>query len=214
LSEAVAQVAHHFEEIEQQREAVTLGMWLFLVTEIMLFGALFTAYYVYRTFYADGFAEGARHLNLTLGTVNTILLMSSSAALTLAVRAVQLDNRKLIAPLLVATIVLGCLFLGIKAFEYADKVEHQLLPGSGFRFEGAHGREAHMFYGFYFTLTGIHALHMLGGILMLAVIAVQCARGRYSSQYYAPVEFIGLYWHFVDVVWIFLFPSLYLIGRS
>jgi cytochrome c oxidase subunit 3 len=140
--------------------------------------------------------------------------MSSSAALTLAVRAVQLDNGKLIAPLLVVTMVLGCLFLGIKAFEYADKVEHHLLPGSGFRFEGAHAREAHMFYGFYFTLTGIHALHMLGGIVMLAAIAVQCARGRYSSQYYAPVEFIGLYWHFVDVVWIFLFPSLYLLGRA
>jgi cytochrome c oxidase subunit 3 len=214
LSEAVIPVAHHFEEAGQQHEAVTLGMWLFLATEIMLFGALFTAYYVYRVFHAQGFAEGTHHLNLTPGTVNTIILMSSSFALTLAVRAVQLDKTKIATPLLALTIILGCIFLGIKGFEYADKVAHHLVPGTGFRFEGPHAAEAQMFYGFYFTLTGIHALHMVGGLVMLTVIAVLVARGRYSSVYCTPVEFSGLYWHFVDVVWIFLFPSLYLIGRS
>jgi cytochrome c oxidase subunit III len=214
LSEAVAPVAHHFEEIEQQREAVRLGMWLFLVTELMLFGALFTAYYTYRLFYSEGFSEGTRHLNLTLGAVNTIILMTSSLTMTFAVRSVQLDNRRLLVMLLVLTIILGCVFLGIKAFEYADKVQHHLVPGSGFRFEGPHAREAHMFYGFYFTMTGIHALHMIGGVVILTVLALQSARGRFSSLYYAPVELTGMYWHFVDVVWIFLFPSLYLIGRS
>jgi cytochrome c oxidase subunit 3 len=214
LSEAVSPLAHHFEDVEQQREAVTLGMWLFLATEVMFFGALFTAFYTYRLFYAAGFSEGTRHLNLTLGTVNTVILMSSSLAMTFAARSVQLDNRKLLVALLVVTIVLGCVFLGIKAFEYADKFEHHLVPGSGFRFEGPHAREAHMFYGFYFAMTGMHALHMIIGIVILAVIGVHAKRGRYSSLYYAPVELTGLYWHFVDVVWIFLFPSLYLIGRT
>jgi cytochrome c oxidase subunit 3 len=205
--------AHHFESLAQQKDASSLGMWLFLATELMFFGGLFLAYTVYRNAYFPAFAEASRHLDLTLGTVNTAILIFSSLTMALGVRASMLGDKRATVYWLIATIVLGCAFLGIKVVEYADKVHHHLVPGPGFVFPGPHGREAQMFYSLYFAMTGLHAAHMIIGIPIVAVIAGLAGRGRFSREYHAPVEYVGLYWHFVDIVWIFLFPLLYLIER-
>lgn len=206
-------LAHHFENLEQQREAGTLGMWVFLVTEVMFFGGIFLAYILYRTLYPAGFAEASRELDVTLGAINTAILLASSLTMALAVFQAQVGNRRLLVLFLALTMMLGLAFLGIKAVEYQHKFEHHLFPGSGFQYSGADPAQARMFFWIYFAMTGMHALHMVIGIGVMAVLIVQSARGRYSPEYHAPVELSGLYWHFVDIVWIFLFPLLYLIGR-
>jgi cytochrome c oxidase subunit 3 len=205
--------AHHFESLAQQKDASSLGMWLFLVTELMFFGGLFLAYTVYRNAYFPAFAEASRHLDLTLGAVNTAILIFSSLTMALGVRASMLGDKRATVYWLMATILLGCAFLGIKVVEYADKFHHHLVPGPGFVFPGPHGREAQMFYSLYFAMTGLHAAHVIIGIPIVAVIAGLAGRGRFTPEYHAPVEYVGLYWHFVDIVWIFLFPLLYLIER-
>jgi cytochrome c oxidase subunit 3 len=205
--------AHQFETVEQHREAASLGMWIFLVTEIMFFGGLFLAYLLYRWSHPDVFAHASHHLNITLGGINTAVLIGSSLTMALAVRGAQLGDRRTTVAFLIVTIVLGGAFLGIKAVEYSHKFHEHLFPGSGFHYEGADSRHAQMFFFIYFCMTGLHALHMVIGIGILTVIAVMAARGRFSPDYHSPVEASGLYWHFVDIVWIFLFPLLYLIGR-
>jgi cytochrome c oxidase subunit 3 len=205
--------AHHFENLEQQKEASALGMWLFLVTELMFFGGLFLAYTIYRNLHFTAFAEASRHLDIRLGTINTVILIGSSLTMALAVHAAALGKRSAIVAWLSATIVLGGAFLGIKVVEYADKFQHHLVPGPTFEFAGPHASQAQMFYSLYFAMTGLHAAHMIIGIPIIAVIALLARRGRFSAEYHAPVEYIGLYWHFVDIVWIFLFPLLYLIER-
>jgi cytochrome c oxidase subunit 3 len=212
--EAGSNVAHHFTDMEQQREAGSLGMWAFLCTEIMFFGAVFACYAIYRTMYPLAFGEASNHLNLVLGATNTAILICSSLTMVLAVQNAQMGRQRLVMVFLVLTILLGTTFLGIKAFEYSHKFHEHLFPGSGFLYEGAHAREAQIFFSLYFIMTGLHALHMIIGIGVLAVLVVQTQRGRFSSEYYAPVDIAGLYWHFVDVVWIFLFPLLYLISRA
>ncbi|MEX2260806.1 MAG: cytochrome c oxidase subunit 3 family protein [Bryobacteraceae bacterium] len=204
---------HQFDTVEQQRDASTLGMWVFLVTEIMFFGGLFTAYVIYRTLYPTAFEAGSHHLNITLGAINTVVLICSSLTMALAVHGAQLGSRKALIACLLLTILLGSVFLGIKAFEYADKFAHHLVPGPNFQFEGPFSRQVQLFYSIYFGTTGLHALHMIIGIGMLSVLAWQARRGRYSAEYNTPIELVGLYWHFVDIVWIFLFPLLYLLGR-
>jgi cytochrome c oxidase subunit 3 len=204
---------HHFDSMEQQRDASSLGMWVFLVTEILFFGGLFLAYTVYRSRYPVAFAEASRHLDITLGTFNTAVLIISSLTMALAVYSAALGRRKAIILFLLATMALGGTFLGVKAVEYTHKFHDHLVPGAGFRFPGPDARPAEIFFSLYFTMTGLHAAHMIIGIGLLTVLVLRARKGRYGPGYYTPVEVSGLYWHFVDIVWIFLFPLLYLIGR-
>ena len=203
---------HHFDTMEQQAEASTLGMWVFLVTEIMFFGGLFLAYLVYRHASPAGFQEASFELNRVWGTTNTLVLICSSLTMALGVRAAQTSQsgRTQVAWLL-ATIAFGLAFLGIKAIEYYDKFVHHHVPGPNFHWDGLYAKPAEQFYSLYFAMTGLHALHMIIGIGIMAVIAVLAWKNTFDEEYYTPVEVAGLYWHFVDIVWIFLFPLLYLV---
>ena len=204
---------HHFDDMAQQAEASTLGMWVFLVTEIMFFGGLFLAYLVYRRADPMGFQEASNHLNVIWGAVNTVVLIVSSLTMALAVRAAQTSAPpKTQVGWIVATMILGATFLGVKVIEYADKFKHHLVPGPNFVWEGKYPAGAEMFYSLYFCMTGLHALHMIIGLGIMTTIAIMAWRGTFDEDYYTPVEVSGLYWHFVDIVWIFLFPLLYLIG--
>lgn len=226
---------HHFENLEQQREAGALGMWVFLVTEIMFFGGMFLAYTLYRTQFPAAFASASNHLDLTLGAVNTVVLILSSLTMALAVYSAQVGKQRNLIVCLILTIILGLTFLGIKAVEYHDKYEDslvpgQLIPGRPFNpgvqehgapdnkhnlhlLPGATVKNVEMFYWIYFAMTGMHAVHMIIGIGLLSVLLFWSWRGKYGPEYHNPIEISGLYWHFVDIVWIFLFPLLYLLGR-
>ena len=206
-------LAHHFQNLDEQKEASSLGMWLFIAQEVMFFGGLFLAYTVYRNLYPAAFAEASHHLDWALGGINTAVLILSSLTMALAVRAAALGHRTQIVLFLIATVVLGSIFLGVKIVEYGDKFEHHLVPGPHFQFPGPNARPAQIFYSLYFAMTGLHALHMIIGIPILLVLAWMAHRGRYGPAYHTPVEMTGLYWHFVDIVWIFLFPLLYLVGH-
>jgi cytochrome c oxidase subunit III len=205
-------LAHHFPDLETQKDAATLGMWVFLAQEVLFFGGLFLAYTVYRNQYFAAFSEASHHLDWKLGGFNTAVLIGSSLTMALAVRAAAMGKRNLTVWFLILTILLGSVFLGVKVVEYKDKFDHHLVPGHGFHWEGPNARPAEIFYSLYFAMTGLHALHMIIGIPILAVIAWMAQRRRFSPAYHSPVEMVGLYWHFVDIVWIFLFPLLYLIG--
>ena len=205
---------HHFESMEQQKDASALGMWLFLVTEILFFGGLFLAYTIYRWQNARAFAQASLHMDIPLGTTNTAVLICSSLTMAMAVHSAAAGRRKLLIAFLILTMLLGGAFLGIKAVEYTDHIRHHLLPGPNFHYPvAADARPAEMFFSLYFAMTGLHALHMVIGIGLLTTLLVLARRGRFTPEYNAPVEISGLYWHFVDIVWIFLFPLLYLIGR-
>ncbi len=204
--------AHQFESPLQQYQASTLGMWLFLVTEIMFFGGLFLAYSIYRGMYPVAFAHASHHLDINLGAFNTVMLIASSLTMVLAVHAAKLSQKKGQIIYLILTIVFGAIFLGVKGIEYSHKFHEHLVPGPHFQIHDA-GKGAQLFFSLYFAMTGMHAVHMIIGIGMLIVLIVQAAQGRFTKAYHTPVEMIGLYWHFVDIVWIFLFPLLYLIGR-
>ena len=212
MSESHAGLAHHFDDLGQQREATSLGMWAFLVTEVMFFGGLFTGYAVYRHAHPAGFAAASGALDLQLGALNTAVLIGSSFTMVLAVRAAALGGRRATALWLWATIALGSAFLVVKGFEYAHKFHEHLVPGRDFRFAGAQGGEP-LFFSFYFAMTGMHALHMVIGVGLLAVLSRRVLRSQRAEDEHHRVELTGLYWHFVDLVWIFLFPLLYLIGR-
>lgn len=206
--------AHQFESAQQQQEASTLGMWVFLITEIMFFGGLFLAYIVYRGMFHPQFEAASHALNVQLGAINTVVLILSSLTMALAVRGGQMGKKKVLIGCLILTLIFGFTFLGIKAKEYSDKFEHHLIPGASFEPEpGMDTRAAQIFFSLYFAMTGMHALHMIIGAGLLTYLIVQASRNKFSAHYYAPVENIGLYWHFVDIVWIFLFPFLYLISR-
>jgi cytochrome c oxidase subunit 3 len=206
-------LAHQFDDVEQQRRAVTLGMWAFLLNEIMFFGGLFLAYTIYRLLYPQAFHDGSHHLDVTLGTVNTVVLIASSLTMAMAVWSAERGKRRLLSGFLLATLALGLVFVGIKAVEYHDKWVHHLVPGPYFSWPGADAPHVQLFYSLYFAMTGFHALHMLVGFGLLTWLLIDAQRGRFGPAYWAPVEIVGLYWHFVDIVWIFLFPLLYLIGR-
>jgi cytochrome c oxidase subunit 3 len=213
LSETHAAVAHQFDDLEQQREASELGMWTFLATEVLFFGGLFLGYTVYRLAYPEGFAEGSRHLSLLWGTVNTAVLILSSLTMVLAVEGARARSKRAVVGFLIATVALAAVFLTIKGVEYSHHIRAQLVPTESFTYEGPNARELRVFLSFYFTMTGVHALHMILGILVLLVLAVLVWRERIRPPNTNAIEMVGLYWHFVDVVWIFLFPLLYLMGR-
>jgi len=207
-------LAHHFDTLEQQAEATTLGMWVFLVTEVLFFGGLFMVYTVYRNWYPDAFAAASHSLDITLGTINTAVLITSSLTMALAVHAAQLGQRKLLMLFLLATMALGAVFLGIKSVEYYQKFVEHHVPGAGFNFEEPqYAVHAQIFFSLYFVMTGLHALHMIIGFGIMTFMLWWAWRGTITAKYYSPVEIAGLYWHFVDIVWIFLFPLLYLLGR-
>ena len=209
-------LAHHFESLEEQHTASALGMWVFLVTEVLFFGGLFMAYTLYRSLYPDAFAASSHTLDITLGATNTAVLIFSSLTMALAVHAAQLGERGKLMFFLVLTMILGAVFLGVKAVEYADKFEHHHVPGLDFHFtEGSAdvARHAQIFFSLYFVMTGLHAVHMVVGLGIMIWMLIWAMNGTISKEYFSPIEIAGLYWHFVDIVWIFLFPLLYLLGR-
>lgn len=207
-------LVHQFDDLKQQHEADELGMWIFLSTEIMFFGGLFLAYTVYRTQDEAAFAAASHQLDLMLGTINTAVLLCSSLTMALAVSAAESLQRQKVVVLLALTMALGCVFLGIKAVEYYHKYEHGLMPllGLPFHWKGSSPGHAELFYSLYFLMTGVHALHMVIGLGVLLVLLIQASRGRFLGDFSAPIHVSGLYWHFVDIVWVFLFPLLYLAG--
>jgi cytochrome c oxidase subunit 3 len=212
-------LAHHFDNMEQQREAGNLGMWVFLAQEVMFFGGLFLAYTLYRSKFPEAFAAASNHLNWKLGALNTVVLIVSSLTMALAVYFAQTGVRRLQIVFLIVTMMLGTTFLAVKAIEYYDKYRDHLIPIAGmFQWETAlpHNvtpENIQMFYWIYFAMTGLHALHMIIGLGIMMWLVYHAWRGRFTPEYHAPVEISGLYWHFVDIVWIFLFPLLYLLGR-
>lgn len=290
---------HQFEDMEQQQDSTTLGMWMFLVQEIMFFGGMFTVYLVYRSRYPMAFAAGSNHLNVWMGAANTLVLIVSSLTMALAVHYAQLGKRNLQVILIILTMIFGATFLAVKAFEYKEKYDDGLVPVTGLNLRtqargssdrnaenagleqesqaknslepprsGAHAtnenttgeheyinprgdfqwkdtslavkaqeegfltgseknsyiengeimqskfqERVRIFFWIYFAMTGLHALHMIIGLGVMTWLLWKAWRGTFTPEYYAPVEIAGLYWHFVDIVWIFLFPLLYLLGR-
>lgn len=209
-------LGHHYDTMEQQHGANTLGMWAFLVTEVLLFGGMFAEYFMYRAIYPQAFIEGSHHNNLVLGSINTIVLLLSSFLVALGVRSTQVGNRRLLMLCLAGTIVLGAVFLGIKGAEYYDHYLSGQVPGVLFEYEGTTpgiAKQVELFLVLYFTMTATHALHMIIGMAIMGFLLYKAWQGRYGTEYFTPVELGGLYWHFVDLIWVLLFPMLYLISR-
>ena len=213
---AIPELQEQFETPAQQREVSTLGMWIFLVTEVMFFGGLFMAYAVYRRAFATAFGLASNSMDVWLGAVNTAVLICSSYTMVLAVRAAKIGSRKALIVFLILTILFGGVFLGIKGLEWGEKFAEHHVPGPTFHLEHAPADEqghAEIFFSLYFTMTGLHALHMLIGEGLMLFLLWHAYAGKYTPTYNTPVDIGGLYWHFVDVIWIFLFPLLYLIAR-
>jgi len=202
-------LAEQFDDLEQQEETATIGMWTFLSTEVIFFGGLFLAYIVYRTTYPHAFALGSHHSNLLLGTLNTAVLLTSSLSMAWSVHAAQEGNRKALMLCLSVTLLLGLAFLAIKGLEYSEHISEGLWPGAHFRAGLPRGTE--LFFILYFLMTGLHAVHLIIGCGVVSVMLWLTGHSRFSPRYYNPIEVTGLYWHFVDVVWVFLYPMFYLI---
>ena len=205
---------HHFTDMEQQFDTSKIGMWLFLATEVLLFGGLFAGFGLMQQRHPREFIEAHEHLQRPLGALNTIVLLVSSWTMVMGVNAAKTSQRKKLVMFLVLTILCACIFLGVKYFEYSHKFEEGLLPGhwyshQGDLIQGSHGYAT--FFSFYFMMTGLHGIHILVGIFLLWWIAVRANRGEFSGAYYTPVDLVGLYWHLVDMIWIYLFPLYYLI---
>lgn len=212
-----AHLQHHFVSSEQQFDSAKLGMWLFLITEVLLFSGMFVAYAVFRQWHPVAFAEASATLDVTLGTINTVVLLTSSLTVALSIHYIQRNKVTACVLNLIATLLLAGVFMVIKYFEYTAKFEHGAFPGGLFDPHGAHYEHlaqipyAPQFFSIYFVMTGIHGFHVLVGMLVFLWVAWRAWRGAYTDEYYTPVELTGLYWHLVDIIWIFLFPMLYLI---
>jgi cytochrome c oxidase subunit 3 len=209
-----ALVARQFDDPQQQRIASDLGIWIFLASEMLFFGALFATYAFTRFRYPEAFAAASRLTDVALGSVNTCVLLTSSLTMALGVRAAKLGDRKVLIGWLCATAALGLVFLAIKGSEYYLDYTQHLVPGLNFAHGGADARQVELFFYLYFFTTGVHALHLIVGIGVVAAIAAMSWRGAFTPDYFTPVEVGGLYWHLVDVVWIFLYPLLYLVSRA
>jgi cytochrome c oxidase subunit 3 len=226
LSDSQAVVAqelqHHFRDMEQQRDTATFGMWIFLITEIMFFGGMFCAYLVYRLSYYQSWVDGSQRMDIKLGAINTVVLICSSLTMAMAVHSAQLGKRNLIVIFLIATLILGGAFLCIKGVEYHDHWKNHEVPGQYFSGLDEHGESkgwhdvphTSLYFSLYFAMTGMHALHMIIGAGLLTWLIIAAYRGKFNASYFSPVENVGLYWHFVDIVWIYLFPLLYLISKK
>jgi cytochrome c oxidase subunit III len=206
-------VEHQFETAGQQREAATMGMWVFIATEVLFFGGMFLGYVAYRLYYPQAFAEASKHTLIVYGTTNTAILLISSTVMVFAVRAAQANRRWFLGLLLLATALLGVAFLTLKGFEYAQEIHERLLPGSRFHIETTDPRHAEMFFYLYWLMTGVHALHVTIGVLLLGLFAFRSWFTNPFRDRDTPVDLLGLYWHFVDIVWVFLFPLIYLVDR-
>jgi len=203
---------HHFSDTHQQAESAKLGMWLFLLTEVLLFGGLFCFYAIYRAWNPDIFHNAHVHLDVVMGTINTIVLITSSVTMALAIRSMQLGQKTNTIRLLTVTLILAGLFLVVKYFEYEHKIHLGQLPGKFYTFEGIEGNNPHIFFSTYFLMTGLHGIHVLAGMATILWLIIKTRAGRFSKDYYTPIEMTGLYWHLVDLIWIFLFPLFYLVG--
>ncbi|MCC6551544.1 MAG: cytochrome c oxidase subunit 3 family protein [Polyangiaceae bacterium] len=203
-------LVEHFEDIEKQSDAARLGVWVFLASETLLFGALLALYASYRVMYPADFLAAAAHNNVAIGTTNTLVLITSSLTVALAVNALRRDLPRLAGWLLAASVALGAAFLVLKGFEYAEHAREGIVPGRAYRFAEMPSAGASLFFTLYYCLTALHGLHVAGGMLLLAYFARGCFRGRYDAEGQLHVELGGLYWHLVDIVWIFLWPLLYL----
>jgi len=210
-------VAHHFTSHVQEFQACKLVFWLFLATEIMLFGGVFAAYFVFHELYPETFRVGGEQLNWKLGALNTIVLLSSSYTMAMGVRSAQMSQKKKMMIYLGLTVLGAATFMVVKYFEYTAKFEHGLFPGEFFHPHGEYAAAfegvewPNLFFSFYFTMTGIHGLHVVVGAALITWIMTRGAKGRYHSGHFLPVDLVGLYWHLVDLIWIFLFPLLYLV---
>ncbi len=211
-TEKPAYLAEHFTEPEQQQDSAKLGMWIFLLTEILLFGGLFCAYAIFRAWYPDMFHQAHKHLDVVLGSINTVVLILSSVTVALSIHAMQHNRRRQTIILLAATLVFAATFMVIKYFEYSHKFHLGMLPGKYYTYTGIEGTNPHIFFTIYFTMTGLHGLHVLAGMGAITWMLVRTIKGHFSSEYYTPLEVTGLYWHLVDMIWIYLFPLLYLVG--
>ncbi len=206
---------HHFYDVNQQYETSKLGMWAFILTEVLTFGALFVAYTIYRAWNPDMFIGANLLLDVNKGLLNTIVLIGSSLTMALAIWAIQLKKKKLSLVMLFVTFICAAIFLGIKYLEYEHKFHLGQLPGEYYSYMGpeiAHMNNPHIFFSIYFIMTGLHGLHVAIGMGLIAWLMVLTARDKLHSAYYTPMELVGIFWHLVDIIWIFLFPLFYLIG--
>jgi cytochrome c oxidase subunit 3 len=203
-----------FDTAEQQHETQTLGMWVFLMTEVMLFGGLFTAYTIYRIVYTNTVAEASAHLDVGLAGIMTAVLIVSSLTIALALHAARTGHETVLEILLAVTIALGTLFLALKGLEYSHHFADGLAPGFRFDYPGPNAGPAAVFFTLYYLMTGLHAVHLTIALVVVAFLFVQALRGHYGPHHYTPIELTGLYWHFVDIVWIFLLPLLYFPGLA
>lgn len=209
-----ALIEEQYGDAAQQREAATLGMWVFLATEILFFGVLFAAYTLCRVQYPQAFAEASRRTDMLLGTIETAVLLTSSCLIALAVRSIKMDQRRSATWLLIATALLGASFLTMHGFEYYDEYTEHLIPGVNYLQAGPFARQMELFFCLYYFITGFHSLHVMVGVTLILVLAVRVAAGAFGPQRYTTLELTALYWHLVDIVWIFVYPAIYLVGRS
>lgn len=211
VAEKHSHVQHHFVDSEQQFESSKLGMWIFLVTEILFFGGLFVAYIIYRSWHPELFIMAAEQLDTTMGAINTAVLIASSLTIALAIRASQLNQKRNLIILLLSTIALAATFMVIKYFEYTHKFDMGIYPGALYTFDGIDHELASVFFSIYYMMTALHGLHVVIGIAAIGWLVYKANKDAFNSSYYTPVEMTALYWHLVDIIWIFLFPLLYLI---
>jgi cytochrome c oxidase subunit III len=211
MAEEQVMIGEAYEEMPQQQEAATYGMWTFLATEVLFFGIMFLSYIVYRTIFPEAFAEASHHTIVLYGTVNTAILLTSSLTMALAVHAAKEGNNKLVVRFLLVTVFFGIAFLAVKGLEYHEDLDEHLWPGPNFK--KTLPPTCQIFWVLYWIMTGVHAIHVTVGVCVISVMARLAARNKFSAAYHTPVELTGLYWHFVDIIWIFLYPLLYLINR-
>jgi cytochrome c oxidase subunit III len=205
-------LAHHYKSMEHQFDAAKLGVWLFLCTEVLMFGGLFVGYIIFHSLYPDMFAEGAKHLDWRLGATNTVVLLVSSFTMALAIRFAQTNDRKKSFWMLGLTLLCAATFMIIKYFEYSHKIHLGLEPGRLFHFKDAASSNLALYFSFYFLMTGLHGSHVLVGMGLITWLMIRTKRGDFDPNYYTAVEGVGLFWHLVDLIWIYLFPLLYLVG--
>ena len=203
-------VSHHFASADQEFDSAKLGMWLFLLTEVLLFSVLFLTYFIYRAWYPEMFDSASSRLSWQLGALNTCFLIMSSLTMALSIRAAQKNQINQTVSLLLGTIVFAIAFLIVKYIEYGSKFSHGIFPGGNFVFPGEHISNEHIYFSIYYLMTGLHVIHVIIGIGLIFWVTIKAAKGYFYSKYYTPLEMVGLYWHLVDLIWIFLFPLLYL----
>ncbi len=204
--------AHHFDSAEHEFESAKQGMWVFMVTEVLMVGGLFVAYAIFRGLYTEMFKEAHRLLSVQLGATNTVVLLISSLTMAMSISAAQRGQKSKSIALLVTTFLCGCCFLVVKFFEYSHKFHEGTLPGGNYHYAELKDPHAALFFSLYFMMTGVHAFHVIVGMGLIAWLIKRSTANEFGPNYYTPLELVGFYWHFVDLVWIYLFPLLYLVG--